>query len=68
MPSTVIQSFEYNVESTILTITFTSGLVYDYLDVPESIYLEMKSSFAKGIYFNQHVKAKYRAVKRATNN
>jgi len=63
MPSTVIQSFIYIPEEKILRITFVTGTVYDYLNVAEELYLAMKSSFAKGIFFNEEVKGKYKCVK-----
>lgn len=59
MPSTVILKSSYNAETSTLTITFVSGLVYDYKNVPEETYKAMISSGAKGIYFNQHIKGKY---------
>ncbi len=45
MPSTVISSFDYLNETSILRITFVSGLIYNYLHVPEEVYTAMKSSF-----------------------
>ena len=59
MPSTVISHFTFNPEQRVLRVYFVSGIVYDYKDVPEHIYLEMKNSFSKGIYFNQQIKGKY---------
>ena len=56
MPSTVVSSFTYDAEKKILRIVFVTGMVYNYKNVPENIYHEMKNSFSKGIYFNQHVK------------
>ncbi|HEV8084306.1 MAG TPA: KTSC domain-containing protein [Chitinophagaceae bacterium] len=52
MPSTVISSFQYDTEKQILTITFVSGVVYNYMDIPENIYNEMKNSRNKGLYLN----------------
>ena len=46
-----------------LTITFVSGAVYDYLHVPEEVYLQMKATLAKGIFFNQHIKDKYECLR-----
>jgi hypothetical protein len=46
-----------------LRITFVSGMVYDYLSVPQSVYDAMKSSGSKGIYFNRHVKNKFPFLK-----
>jgi hypothetical protein len=59
MPSTVIASMKYNEETSVLRITFVSGLVYDYKDVPVEIYTQLKTSKSKGIYFNGHIKNKY---------
>jgi len=59
MPSTVIRKFEYLPETQTLRIEFVTGKIYLYKKVPEAVYLEMKNSFAKGIYFNQHIKDKY---------
>jgi hypothetical protein len=59
MPSTVISSMDYNSEKATLTITFVSGMVYKYKNVPEEVYIAMKTSGAKGIYLNQHIKGKF---------
>ena len=59
MPSTVISSMNYNVDTATLTITFVSGLVYEYKNIPEEIYTALRTSGAKGIYFNAHIKGKY---------
>ncbi|MDB5248394.1 MAG: ATPase protein [Segetibacter sp.] len=59
MPSTVISSMKYNIDAATLTITFVSGLVYEFKSVPEEIYNALRTSGAKGIYFNQHIKGKY---------
>jgi hypothetical protein len=63
MPSTVISSFIYIPEENILRITFVTGTVYDYLDVPVETYEAMKASFAKGIFFNENIKGKFECVK-----
>ena len=59
MPSTVVAHYVYDPETSSLKITFTSGKVYNYKNVPEQLYQAMKASFAKGIFFNQHIKDKY---------
>lgn len=63
MPSTVIFKSSYNADTATLTITFVSGLVYDYKNVPKEKFKEMISSGAKGIYFNKHIKGKYECEK-----
>jgi hypothetical protein len=65
MPSTVITSFEYDEPSQQLIITFKSGLVYRYKDVPVEIYLDMKAYREKGIYFNKNVRGKFQFEKSA---
>lgn len=59
MPSSVVASYKYDALTSTLSINFVSGMVYDYQQVPEQVYLEMKASGAKGIYFNQNIKGKY---------
>ncbi len=59
MPSTVVKSFTYDSKRSRLYVTFLSGKVYAYLDVPESVYEEMKAAFSKGKYLNEYVKGKY---------
>jgi hypothetical protein len=59
MPSTVIASFTYNPETSILKIVFVSGLIYEYINVPEEIYIQLRASTVKGTYFNRYVKTRY---------
>jgi hypothetical protein len=65
VPSSVVAEINYDPHTCVLRINFVSGMIYEYLDVPENIYLEMKGSGAKGIYLNQHIKGKY-AFKKVT--
>ena len=59
MPSTVISSMHYYPATSTLRIIFVSGTVYDYKNVPEKVYKEMKTSSSKGGYLNQHIKGAY---------
>ena len=59
MPSTVIDHFSYDSDKNCLIITFLSGNVYSYKDVPEKVYKQMKASQSKGKYFNHIIKDKY---------
>jgi hypothetical protein len=63
MPSTVISNFQYNKVKAALRVIFTTGAVYDYFNVPENEYLAMSNSFSKGIYFNRHIKNRFRFKK-----
>jgi hypothetical protein len=59
MPSSVVASFSYKKETSILRVVFVSGSVYEYLNVPEWIYTNMRVSGSKGIFLNLQIKGKY---------
>ena len=59
MPSTVIQSFEYDADKQELLVVFRSGRRYVYERVPELTYAGMRRSISKGEYFNEHIRDRY---------
>jgi len=59
MPSTVVSSIHYNAATSTLRVMFVSGMIYEYENVPEEIYKELKKSSSKGTYLNQHIKGTY---------
>jgi len=59
MPSTVISYFMYDAVKKILQVKFVSGLIYNYLEVPEYIYNAMKTAKSKGSYFNRNIKERF---------
>ncbi len=63
MPSSVIQSYNYDAEREVLKIHFRSGSIYSYQDVPLTEFEAFKTSFSKGQYLNNVIKAKYRFEK-----
>jgi hypothetical protein len=60
MPSAVIASYNYDAPSETLEVRYHSGKVYHYFNVPEKVCKEMRSTMVKGIWFNRHIKGKYR--------
>jgi lysyl-tRNA synthetase class 2 len=60
MPSTVIHSFSYNAMTRELSIIFQTGRRYTYEDVPEEIFKRMVGAFAKGEFFNSHIRNCFR--------
>jgi hypothetical protein len=60
MPSTVIRRFYYVPERRELIVEFVSGRRYAYLEVPEAEAATMRAAFAKGRYFNAHIRDRYR--------
>ena len=63
MPSSVVSTMSYDPSTSTLRIVFVSGMIYEYKNVPEDIYVAMKTSGAKGIYLNKHVKGKFQFEK-----
>jgi len=59
MPSTVIKSIGYESALSRLTVTFTTGRIYDYFAVPQNIADTFRSSFSKGAYFNENIRDKF---------
>ena len=59
MPSTVIRRFEYRPDARELVVEFVTGRVYVYADVPEAEAQAMRGAFAKGVYFNRHIRDRY---------
>ena len=54
--STVIQSADYDPDAWTLDVTFTTGRVYTYFDVPEWKYDELITASSAGEYFNMHIR------------
>jgi hypothetical protein len=59
MPSSVIAHFNYDEKTSTLRVKYVSGMVYDYKNVPEKVYREMKAYQSKGSYLNYYIKGKY---------
>jgi hypothetical protein len=59
MPSSVVAAIRYDVSSSTLRVIYVSGSVYDYKNVPEKVYKEMKTAFSKGEFLNKHIKPNY---------
>ncbi|SKB69533.1 KTSC domain-containing protein [Parapedobacter luteus] len=59
MPSSVIRHIDYSETSNILKITFQTGAVYTYYEVPEMVYIGLRKARSKGKYFNAHIAGQY---------
>jgi hypothetical protein len=58
--SSNIARIRYLSEQSILEIEFKKGLVYQYFDVPENVFEQLKSANSKGQYFAANIKGSYR--------
>jgi lysyl-tRNA synthetase class 2 len=59
MPSSVIRSFKYDRERRALVVTFVSGKIYLYGDVPQNVFDAMRTAKSKGQFFNAHIRDHY---------
>jgi len=67
MPSSVILAIDYEAIHSRLTVTFTTGRVYEYYMVPATIASAFRSSVSKGAFFNKRIRDKFvcREISRA---
>jgi hypothetical protein len=57
MPSTAIGRIDYDAPTRRLFVDFvTNGRRYVYFDVPYETYDAFKHAFAKGVFFNRHIR------------
>jgi hypothetical protein len=59
MPTSVIKDIEYEPEHRRLTVTFTSGRVYEYYMVPATIASAFRNALSKGTFINKRIRDKY---------
>jgi hypothetical protein len=57
--STNIRSIGYDIISETLEVEFHSGGIYQYLNVPELVYVALMSASSKGSYLNSQIKKHY---------
>ena len=60
MPSTVIRDFSYNVASRRLVVSFVTGRVYAYADVPPGVVNAFRNSGSRGRFFNTEIRDNYK--------
>ena len=60
--SSAIDSVGYDELSETLEIEFCSGGVYQYYDVPESVYEELMDAASIGSFFHEHIRGIYESL------
>ncbi|MER8827251.1 KTSC domain-containing protein [Mesorhizobium sp. M0938] len=61
MPSASIRKTEYDPDSRTLSVWFVaSGKCYQFEDVPPETFDAFKAAFAKGRFFNDHIRNHFR--------
>ena len=59
MPSSVVAAIRYDTTTSTLRVIYVSGSVYDYKQVPEKVYKEMRTASSKGEFLNKRIKPNY---------
>ncbi len=57
--SSNLASIGYDPETSTLEVEFNNGAIWQYFDVPESVWHEFESSESKGKFFGQEVRGQY---------
>lgn len=57
--SSNISSIGYDAESQLLEVEFHDGSIYQYSDVPQSIYDGLMNASSHGQYMHQHIRDQY---------
>lgn len=58
--SSNIADVGYDASSMVLELGFKRGDVYQYFDVPDSVYRELMRAASKGTFFNANIRNVYR--------
>ncbi len=59
MPSSVIKYIAYNEDERTLKITFQTGAVYSYYNVPPALHFGLTAARSKGRYFNRMIAGRF---------
>jgi hypothetical protein len=57
--SSLVQSVGYDPTSAVLEVELHNGKIYQYRDVPRSVFDGLMASSSKGDYFNANIRTKY---------
>lgn len=57
--SVAVKSFDYDAKQKILRVEFMNGSIYQYHDVPKSLYSELEKAPSKGRVFNTQIRDKF---------
>ena len=59
MTSSAIAHTEYDAGRERLTVTFTSGRISQYVDVPSEVAAAFQSTFSKDMFFKTYIRDRY---------
>jgi hypothetical protein len=58
--SSNVARFKYDDTNRVLLVEFKSGGAYQYFDIPEALFEQMRTAASKGKFLAQNIKGKYR--------
>jgi hypothetical protein len=58
--SSAIRAVGYDYDGSTLTVEFHTERTYDHPGVPYSVFVEFMNASSHGIYYNQHIRGKYK--------
>ena len=61
--SSCIDYVKYDHENETLEVTFYSGKVYSYYNLPEDVYMGLLEAYSPGTYYNFVIKGQYNCEK-----
>jgi hypothetical protein len=61
--SSNLKSASYNTESKDLMVTFNSGAIYEYNNVPWEKFTKFRMAKSQGKYFNENISKSYKYIK-----
>jgi len=64
--STTMRSVGYDAVEEVLEVEFTSGAIYQYLEVPAAVFDGLMHAESKGRYFNREIREDYTALREST--
>jgi hypothetical protein len=59
MPSSAIADIKYDLDRLRLRVTFVSGRIYEYVDVPPEVASSFQSAYSRGTFFNVFIRDRY---------
>jgi KTSC domain-containing protein len=59
MPSSIVDHIHYDRGGERLTVTFVTGGIYEYVDVPPEVAASFQSAHSKGTFFNGYIRDRY---------
>ena len=59
MPSNAVAEIRYDQRARAAAVTFVTGRIYEYVDVPVEVAASFQSAFSKGTFFNTYIRDRY---------